>query len=127
LILFNFAFAFFGSDENSGIFSGSMLLQIGNSAIISVVLLMVAIPEGLPVAVSIAMALSVNNLKKDNILIKNLEAIQTCATLHDICVGKTGTLTTGDMRVAKFHFCDNVKSLFNSKPDSFNEEESIHP
>ena len=88
---------------------------------------MVAIPEGLPVAVSIAMALSVNNLKKDNILIKNLEAIQTCATLHDICVGKTGTLTTGDMRVAKFHFCDNVKSLFNSKPDSFNEEESIHP
>jgi P-type E1-E2 ATPase len=87
---------------------------------------MVAIPEGLPVAVSIAMALSVNNLKKDNILIKNLEAIQTCATLHDICVGKTGTLTTGEMRVSKFHFCDHQKSLYNSKPDSFNEEESIH-
>jgi len=36
-----------------------------------------------------------------------LEAIQTCATLHDICVGKTGTLTTGEMRVSKFHFCDH--------------------
>ena len=52
-----------------------MLLKIGNAAIVSVVLMMVAIPEGLPLAVSLAMALSVNNLKKDNILIKNLEAI----------------------------------------------------
>jgi magnesium-transporting ATPase (P-type) len=75
LILFNLAFAFFGLDEDSGVFSSSMLLKIGNSAIVSVVLMMVAIPEGLPLAVSIAMALSVNNLKKDNILIKNLEAI----------------------------------------------------
>ena len=57
--------------------------------------MMVAIPEGLPLAVSIAMALSVKSLKKDEILIKNLEAIQTCATLHDNCVGKTGTLTKG--------------------------------
>lgn len=81
-----------------------MLLQIGNSAIVSVVLMMVSIPEGLPLAVSIAMALSVNNLKKDQILIKNLEAIQTCATLHDICVGKTGTLTNGEMKVSKYHF-----------------------
>jgi magnesium-transporting ATPase (P-type) len=36
---------------------------------------MVAIPEGLPLAVSIAMALSINSLKKDKILIKNLESV----------------------------------------------------
>jgi P-type E1-E2 ATPase len=56
---------------------------------------MVAIPEGLPLAVSIAMALSISNLKSQQILIKNLEAIQTCASVHEICVGKTGTLTLG--------------------------------
>ena len=56
-------------------------------------ILIVSIPEGLPLAVSIAMALSINSLKKDEILIKNLESVQTCAMLHDICVGKTGTLT----------------------------------
>jgi P-type E1-E2 ATPase len=75
------------------------LLKIGKIAIVAVVIMIVAIPEGLPLAVSIAMALSINSLKKDSILIKNLESVQTCAMLHDICVGKTGTLTKGKLRV----------------------------
>ena len=62
-------------DDKGGLFSNKTLLKISESAIISVVLMMVAIPEGLPLAVSIAMALSVKSLKKDEILIKNLEAI----------------------------------------------------
>lgn len=70
-------------------------MHFGKTIIIAIVILIVAIPEGLPLAVSIAMALSVDNLKNDNILIKNLEAVQTCAMLHDICVSKTGTLTKG--------------------------------
>ena len=63
----------------------------------------VAIPEGLPLAISIAMALSINNLKEHEILIKNLEAVQNCGMLHDICIGKTGTITKGRMSVAAFH------------------------
>jgi len=39
------------------------------------ILLIVTIPEGLPLAISIAMALSINRLKKENILIKNLGSI----------------------------------------------------
>ncbi len=54
-----------------------------------------AIPDGMPLAVSIAMALSVTRLKNDNILIKNLEAIQKCAVLDELCISKTGTLTNG--------------------------------
>ena len=84
------------------LFSNETLLKIGKIAIVAVVIMIVAIPEGLPLAVSIAMALSINSLKKDKILIKNLESVQTCAMLHDICVGKSGTLTKGKMNVAKF-------------------------
>lgn len=84
------------------LFSNDTLLELGKIAIVAVVILIVAIPEGLPLAVSIAMALSINNLKKDEILVKNLESIQTCAMLHEICVGKTGTLTKGKLNVAKF-------------------------
>jgi len=83
-------------------FSNSTLQEIAKIGIVAIVILMVAIPEGLPLAVSIAMALSINNLKKDKILIKNLESVQTCAMLHDICVGKTGTLTEANMSVAKY-------------------------
>jgi Ca2+-transporting ATPase len=43
--------------------------------VIAVVLLMVAVPEGLPLAISLAMALSIKNLKDDKILIKNMEAV----------------------------------------------------
>lgn len=59
------------------------------------------------------MALSVDNLKKDNILIKNLESVQTCAMLHDICVSKTGTLTKGKLVVKSCHLGD-----FSNKAES---------
>lgn len=74
--------------------------------IIGVSILIVSIPEGAPLAASIAMALSTQRLKKDNILIKNLEAVQTCSMLHDICIGKTGTITEGQMNVESYQFCD---------------------
>lgn len=51
------------------------LLEVGKSIVIAVVLLMVAVPEGLPLAISLAMALSIKNLKDDQILIKNMEAV----------------------------------------------------
>jgi len=75
------------------IFSNATLLRCAKVGIIAVVILIVSIPEGLPLAVSIAMAMSINSLKKDKIIIKKLESVQTCAMLHDVCVGKTGTLT----------------------------------
>jgi P-type E1-E2 ATPase len=72
--------------------------------------LIVAIPEGLPLAVSLAMALSTEKLKNDNILIKNLESIQKLAMVHDICVSKTGCLTDADMVIAKYQICDNANT-----------------
>jgi len=97
-----YAVVLIGISEDKELFSNDTLLKIGRVFITTVVIFIVAIPEGLPLAVSIAMALSIQNLKNDGILIKNLESIQTCATVHDICVGKTGTLTKGKLTVAKY-------------------------
>ena len=66
MILFN---------RNEEFFSNSSLLKLGKIAITAVVILIVSIPEGLPLAIKIAMALSVDRLKEDGILIKNLESI----------------------------------------------------
>ena len=79
--------------------SSETLIIASKIAITCVCLLIVAIPEGMPLAVSIAMALSVTRLKNDNILIKNLEAIQKCAVLDELCISKTGTLTNGINRI----------------------------
>jgi len=85
--------------SDTTMFSNETLLKVMNICIVAVVLLIVAIPEGLPLAVSIAMALSISRLKQDEILIKNLESVQSCAMLHDLCIGKTGTMTKGKMKV----------------------------
>jgi Ca2+ transporting ATPase len=61
--------------ESKTFFSNDFLLELLKIGIIAVVLMIVAIPEGLPLAVSIAMALSITRLKNDEILIKNLESI----------------------------------------------------
>lgn len=76
-------------------FSSETLLVAIRCVMLTLCLLIVVIPEGLPLAISIAMAMSVDAMKKDNILIKNIEAVQVCALLDEICVGKTGTLTKG--------------------------------
>lgn len=79
--------------DKPGFFSGDTITDLVHIFIVAICILIVAIPEGMPLAVSLAMALSIDKLKDDSILIKNLEAIQICATLHDVCIGKTGTLT----------------------------------
>jgi magnesium-transporting ATPase (P-type) len=60
---------------DQSLFSNETILKLGEIAITAVVIMIVAIPEGLPLAVSIAMALSINALKNDQILIKNLESV----------------------------------------------------
>lgn len=64
-----------------------------------IAILIVCVPEGLPLAVSIAMAFSTDRLKDEYLLIKNLDALETCGTLNDVITGKTGVLTTADMEV----------------------------
>lgn len=115
-------------EEDKKLFSNDTILKVGRVFITAVVILIVAIPEGLPLAVSIAMALSIQNLKKDGILIKNLESIQTCATVHDICVGKTGTLTKGKLSVAKYQLCNYFQTYDNDResfPKGFKEHDGI--
>lgn len=74
----------------------------------------------MPLAVSLAMALSIDKLKSDSILIKNLEAIQICATLHDVCIGKTGTLTMNKMDVKKMSLLNRQDILeFQGDKDFF--------
>jgi magnesium-transporting ATPase (P-type) len=55
--------------------SNAAMLKVTEVFIIALIIMIVAIPEGLPLAVSLARALSTDKLKKDNILIKNIESI----------------------------------------------------
>lgn len=67
--------------------------------ILGLTVLVVAIPEGLPLAVTISLAYSVNKMQKENNLVKRFHACETMGGANMICSDKTGTLTTNQMTV----------------------------
>ncbi|XP_060619158.2 plasma membrane calcium-transporting ATPase 3 isoform X5 [Anolis sagrei] len=74
--------------------------------IIGVTVLVVAVPEGLPLAVTISLAYSVKKMMKDNNLVRHLDACETMGNATAICSDKTGTLTTNRMTVVQSHLGD---------------------
>ncbi|XP_031424329.1 plasma membrane calcium-transporting ATPase 2 isoform X8 [Clupea harengus] len=74
--------------------------------IIGVTVLVVAVPEGLPLAVTISLAYSVKKMMKDNNLVRHLDACETMGNATAICSDKTGTLTTNRMTVVQCYVGD---------------------
>ncbi|XP_070791273.1 plasma membrane calcium-transporting ATPase 3 isoform X16 [Pituophis catenifer annectens] len=74
--------------------------------IIGVTVLVVAVPEGLPLAVTISLAYSVKKMMKDNNLVRHLDACETMGNATAICSDKTGTLTTNRMTVVQSYLGD---------------------
>ncbi|XP_060695655.1 plasma membrane calcium-transporting ATPase 1-like [Hemiscyllium ocellatum] len=74
--------------------------------IVGVTVLVVAVPEGLPLAVTISLAYSVKKMMKDNNLVRHLDACETMGNATAICSDKTGTLTMNRMTVVQAYLAD---------------------
>ncbi|XP_066473513.1 plasma membrane calcium-transporting ATPase 3 isoform X12 [Tiliqua scincoides] len=85
--------------------------------IIGVTVLVVAVPEGLPLAVTISLAYSVKKMMKDNNLVRHLDACETMGNATAICSDKTGTLTTNRMTVVQSYMGD---THYKEAPDPSN-------
>ena len=81
-----------------GIFKGGGLLEM---IMVGVSLAVAAVPEGLPIVVTIALALGVKRMVGQNALIKRLPSVETLGCTTVICTDKTGTLTRNQMTVTK--------------------------
>ncbi|KAI2614785.1 plasma membrane calcium-transporting ATPase [Hypoxylon fragiforme] len=118
LLFFVLLFRFLGglsTDVRSPSAKASAFLDI---LIVAVTIIVVAVPEGLPLAVTLALAFATTRLLKENNLVRVLRACETMGNATTICSDKTGTLTTNKMTVVAGTF---GSSSF-AKPDTTSSE-----
>ncbi len=93
-------------------FTGYML----NTAMIAVTIIVVAVPEGLPMSVTLSLALSMKRMLSTNNLVRKMHACETMGACSVICTDKTGTLTENQMRIyeTRFYAMGDKKELDDS-------------
>lgn len=87
-------------------FSAENLMQIlrdlVSSVTLAVVIIVVAVPEGLPMMIALVSGLNMKKLLKDNILIRKIDGAETAGSLNLLFSDKTGTITKGALQVVDF-------------------------
>lgn len=97
ILLFNFCIV----KEDLTDWSGDDVEEIVEFFTIAVTIIVVAVPEGLPLAVTLSLAYAMKQMMKDKALVRHLAACETMGSATCICSDKTGTLTTNQMTVVK--------------------------
>lgn len=82
--------------------------QFLNILIVAITIIVVAVPEGLPVAVTLALSFATKRMLKENNLVRALRACETMGNATTICSDKTGTLTQNEMTVVAGSFGTTV-------------------
>ncbi|CAG9336020.1 unnamed protein product [Blepharisma stoltei] len=105
--------------------TGDSITDLIYAVIVGITVIAVAIPEGLPLAVTISLAYSVRKMQTDQNLVKRLHACETMGGADCICSDKTGTLTQNLMEVQRYSVDGNLidssklKGVLDKHPDYF--------
>ncbi|KAE8688901.1 Calcium-transporting ATPase 3, plasma membrane-type [Hibiscus syriacus] len=89
----------------------------------AVTIIVVAVPEGLPLAVTLSLSFAMKQLMNKRALVRHLSACETMGSASCICTDKTGTLTTNHMVVNKIWICEKIKNIGGNENKNFDELE----
>ncbi|XWS21285.1 hypothetical protein CRYUN_Cryun30bG0042600 [Craigia yunnanensis] len=93
------------------IWSGDDAIEMLEFFAIAVTIVVVAVPEGLPLAVTLSLAFAMKKMMNDKALVRLLAACETMGSTTSICSDKTGTLTSNHMTVVKTCICEEIKEV----------------
>ena len=88
----------------SGASIAAFIAYVLQTLMIAVTLIVVAVPEGLPMAVTLSLAYSMRRMLRTNNLVRKMHACETMGATTVICTDKTGTLTQNQMRIDQVNF-----------------------
>ena len=88
--------------------SGAVFASILQYFMLAVALIVVAVPEGLPLAVTLSLAYSMKKMMTSHNLVRKMHACETIGAVTVICTDKTGTLTENKMKVYETHFLPEI-------------------
>jgi sodium/potassium-transporting ATPase subunit alpha len=83
----------------------------------AVSILVAFVPEGLPSTVTLLLSIAAKRMASQNVLVKDLQGVETLGSLTLLATDKTGTLTRNQMTVSNLWNCDNMFSAFQSNND----------
>jgi len=121
--------------QQKPLLDSSSIDVIVNAFIISITVLVVALPEGLPMAVTLSLVHSMKKMKDENNLVKYIDSSETMGNVNELCSDKTGTLTTGEMILSRAFLLntdyvleknDSTNILSNTKIKSLGDFELKH-
>ena len=85
-------------------FSGDLV----DAFILAVIIIVVAVPEGLPMMIAMVLSQNMRKMLRDNILVRKMEGIETAGSLNILFSDKTGTITKGQLEVVQFLSADGT-------------------
>ena len=80
----------------------TVLQDLVQAVILAVIIIVMAVPEGLPLMIAIVSSLNMRKMLRDNVLVRKLVGIETAGSLNLLFTDKTGTITKGKLEVVRF-------------------------
>lgn len=81
---------------------GTVIKDVLDAVILAVIIIVMAVPEGLPLMIAIVSALNMRKMLKDNVLVRKIAGIETAGSLNILFSDKTGTITKGQLEAVIF-------------------------
>lgn len=97
---------------------GALVQDLVQAVILGVIIIVMAVPEGLPLMVALVSSLNMRKMLRDNVLVRKLVGIETAGSLNLLFTDKTGTITKGKLTVVTFLAGDGtVYTEFTALPE----------
>lgn len=88
----------------------AVLGDLVQAVILAIIIIVMAVPEGLPLMIAIVSSLNMRKMLNDNVLVRKLAGIETAGSLNMLFTDKTGTITKGKLEVVRF-ITGNLKEM----------------